>query len=336
VHDALALEQLEMSAVHLEECAALVNRGSVAHLRIALILVDNAVEVVMNRKIAQLMAYNHIETITDFLRQLRSGHDPVSKKRRDKIDRSFPAKVEFLLERGGIDEPTALSVNKLHDYCNEVQHRDVLRKDVLKPAVRVYFELACQMLATYEPQVLFHRAFFTLEEHIAWIEANYPTVAKYQRLSILHSSTGGGSSVAFAIYDQIEEGMDFESIQNDLISYLTRRIDQIDTALGRGLELMYAEGGLDKDLLIRFAQVSDEDSGALVDLRRRNFKYQYIDLERWRGEVDALKNAIERSKLFAQFARIEDDLQPCWSQVTEMVDAFEQMWEEDENIRRMK
>src|SRR5688572_29707981 len=106
------MEQLEQVVVQFDECRRLMEKRSTAHLRLALILIDNAVEVIMLHRIRNELARNHMyEKVLEVL-----GDDPpseeagskyldearekyVSKSRRREIDRLFGAKVEFLVER---------------------------------------------------------------------------------------------------------------------------------------------------------------------------------------------------------------------------------------------
>src|ERR1700719_2116764 len=136
------MERLYRTVVQLEEAKKLVQQGDVAHLRLALILLDNAVEVMMHRVIEGKMMYSdmYARMLENFpadpldpkreeIRQEMATH-VVQPKRQKEIRRVFGEKIKFLSEDHDIIPlPCARALKHLHDYRNETQHQDQVRSE---------------------------------------------------------------------------------------------------------------------------------------------------------------------------------------------------------------
>jgi hypothetical protein len=126
------VDRLYRTVVQLEEARRLLEQGDVAHLRLALILIDNAVEVMMNRIIEHELEYSKMYTrmLENFpsdpldpkgeeLRREMLAH-VVPPKRQKEIRRVFGEKIKSLSEdRTKIPLPCARALKHLHDYRNE-------------------------------------------------------------------------------------------------------------------------------------------------------------------------------------------------------------------------
>jgi hypothetical protein len=157
------MEQLELIVVQLEEAKGMIEKGRVAHLRLAFILLDSVTELILHRTV-QFTLWDQ-EMLTGLLSTYKQlavgGHAEaaaeveaieakiISKAELNKIDHNFDAKVAFLVERGALDAALGPVLNKLHKYRNEMYHRDKLRPDVIKPATLIYFDSACAALDSY-------------------------------------------------------------------------------------------------------------------------------------------------------------------------------------------
>ena len=153
------MDRLYRTVVQLEEAKRLIEQGDVAHLRLALILLDNAVEVMMHRVIEdELMRSNMYSRMLESLppgpldpkgEELRreiSTH-VVPSKRQKEIRRFFGEKIKFLSkDRAKVPLPSARALKHLHDYRNETQHQDQVRSESIKPATLVYFDIAADFL----------------------------------------------------------------------------------------------------------------------------------------------------------------------------------------------
>ena len=164
------MESLELVIVQFEEVKRLVMIGRVPQLRLAHILLDSAVELLMHRMawseldreqycFEQLENLRRLEAagrgrpgFRDEIQQLEGN--TVSKTRRKKIDSNFGDKIDFLVERGRLPADLGPVLKKLHEYRNETYHRDQHRIECIRPAVLIYFDAACTVLEHYEPGMM--------------------------------------------------------------------------------------------------------------------------------------------------------------------------------------
>ncbi|WP_435060212.1 hypothetical protein [Streptomyces sp. bgisy060] len=145
------MKQLELVIVQFEEVKKLIHVGRVPQLRLAFILLDSAVELIMHRKVQRELdgeqwQFNYLEKYRrmensgsggDWVREQIAELEPqvTSKRRRKKINDVFGEKVKFLVERDALPTEVLPVMSRLHEYRNETYHRDEHRVDVLLPAV---------------------------------------------------------------------------------------------------------------------------------------------------------------------------------------------------------
>ncbi|GAA4851577.1 hypothetical protein ACFQ34_00255 [Pseudonocardia benzenivorans] len=348
-----ALEQLEVVAVQLDECRRLIEQGTVPHLRIALILADNAAELIMRRQVIMTLEYNHLWTKYPEFLELPPEHEArvgiqniageyVDQKRLKRIDQHFPEKVKLLVERGVVDQGLGAGLNKLHDYRNEAQHDDKVREATLGPAVRIYFDMACALLAGYKPKVLYHRAFIMPgESETDWLTEHYPTVAA---IRAANPAWRREDEEAVATYFRASIALDdLDTLRQALEEHLLSRVDEIEKELEwtRGALKLF-DGWKPADMLRMAQELEEMDKHdqfrSLEQMRSRANKYRYKlpDLDRWRSEIAGLDELRDRTSLFAEFARIEDDLEPCHEAVMLLMMEVDHMVEEIDNYVRGK
>ncbi|MGP0026714.1 MAG: hypothetical protein ACLPKE_25655, partial [Streptosporangiaceae bacterium] len=164
------MQSLELVIVQFEEVKSLIRIGRGPQLRLAHILLDSTVELLMHRMARweldrERYDFEQLENLRRLEAAGRGGpwfHDEirrlernvVSKTRRKKIDSNFGDKIDFLTERGRLPADLGPVLKKLHEYRNETYHRDQHRVDVIGPAVLIYFDAACTVLEHYEPGMM--------------------------------------------------------------------------------------------------------------------------------------------------------------------------------------
>jgi hypothetical protein len=159
------VHELELVAVEIEEAGRLATIGRVPHLRLAFLLLDNAVEVMLHQEVQLETRFQDVNV--ELRRRLRAmqqvhGDKPefmalladiesrvLRERKVEDLEELFRAKVNFLANRKKLDPAVATIAKKLHRYRNVLYHRLQLRKDVLEPATLVYFDVACSVLATW-------------------------------------------------------------------------------------------------------------------------------------------------------------------------------------------
>jgi hypothetical protein len=161
------LERLEIMAVQLDEAKAFLARGTVSHARLAFILLDNAAEVIMRRNVEVRLTHNTtMERVLKKWKEILQQHpgDAEARRHHDKVARevvpraarkelawSFDAKVDFIRDRGDLQETESRVLKKLHRYRNELYHRDRIRPETVRSACLLYFDMACVLFERLPP-----------------------------------------------------------------------------------------------------------------------------------------------------------------------------------------
>jgi hypothetical protein len=115
------VQQLELIVVQLEEAKGMIEKGRMAHLRLAFILLDSVTELILHRTVqSELWDQEVLVGLLSTYKQLEAHGSAeaaaeveaieariISKSELNKIDRNFDAKVDFLVERGVLDAAIA-------------------------------------------------------------------------------------------------------------------------------------------------------------------------------------------------------------------------------------
>lgn len=311
--------RIELMAIQLQEAKDLLDRDTATHARLAFILLDNAAEVMMFRNIESLLFYNpmyeHLverweETLlhTDDA-EAQAQHDEIkakviSKTKRTKLERSFDAKVNFLVENDRLDPVEGRVIKKFHGYRNELYHRDYIRAATVRTASLLYFQLACSLFE--------HGDEYPIGDPI-----NQKTSPTMERYSVPGDRGRVPSAATTAAHLRFDLGLDAASLKETLITHLTSRLDKMEADIAWAGERL---SGLWPDAIIRLAQLPE---GTLPDSLQQliavELKYCESDLDRWRQAVEELRALDGELGSFAAFADIEDDFEPLEVLVDDLV-----------------
>jgi hypothetical protein len=145
------METLERLVVHVEEAVRNATMNDDPHLRLGLLLLDSAAELLLHRECQSRLQWAErdeqllcqAEELTaatgkelEWVAELREHVLPHAQRK--KIDRDFGAKCDYLTGLGMLAVPHARVLKKLHKYRNEAYHRDQLRLGTLASAVKIY------------------------------------------------------------------------------------------------------------------------------------------------------------------------------------------------------
>ncbi|GAA2255375.1 hypothetical protein GCM10010402_08330 [Actinomadura luteofluorescens] len=333
------MKSLELVIVQLEEVKRLIVIDRVPQLRLAHILLDSAVELIMHRMVRselnderypfeQLENLRRIATGTDALirrERERLGADRIqaeikklegsvtSNTKRRRINREFNIKIDYLIERNKLPAGLGPVLKKLHEYRNETYHRDEHRIEVLRPAVLIYFDAACTVLEQYEPGAMI------LSDSLG------PELTQFQQ-GLPRSSGVFELPRQAAQQLRIEVGLDLESVRSALREHLLGRLTDLQELLDYIEESATARNVIPGDA-IRMLQIDDDDWEAILKvevMRSRPVPYSMDDLTSWLARATALEDMTEKHALFTEFAAIED----CFEDIEKR--AREAVWKIDE------
>jgi len=340
----MMMRRLELVIVQLDEARRLIHVGRVPQLRLAHILLDSAVELIMHRMAEQLLRWEHRnfdqleglyrmrrwrENGTQLQRQFASELSEseleqeiarlepsvTSKANRKKIDRDFQRKAEFLVEKGALPASLVPVLRKLHAYRNETYHRDHHRTEILLPAVLIYFDVACTVLDLYSPGSM------TGAGEVG------PELARFQP----DWRAGDPFQIPHLAATKLREevGLDLSVLQTALADHLSLRLEELLS----GLEYIDKNNpNRHTGEAIRLVQVDDDDVDAIFRpevLLSRRFPITVQDLRDWTERAEALREVTDRDALFAEFAALEDLFERLEGRVNEAI------WhiDEQDNVR---
>lgn len=156
-------EQWNWLAVEIAEIRRCVEAGDQAHDRLALILLDHLVEVVISREVNARLALQVADSIIAEMREFRDNagelteelsqlvDEHVEPDRRKAIDDHLHEKTKFLKQKGVLTAQEREVLDRLHQYRNAAYHRDTLEPDLISDLVLAYRVLADELIGRHRP-----------------------------------------------------------------------------------------------------------------------------------------------------------------------------------------
>lgn len=152
-------------------------RGNLEDLRVGFLLFDSAIETLMVRKIKYLSSHllrpespgwlppdsevradltdpTQIESETAKRGEGEYIHWSFSKTQIGKIEKDFNEKLRFLAWHGDIPAEYPKVVSRLHEYRNEMYHREESRPEALSIVAHLYASVTAEFLELLKPHVL--------------------------------------------------------------------------------------------------------------------------------------------------------------------------------------
>ncbi len=314
------MSELERAAVQLGEASRLAEYNDVAHGRLALLLLDNAAEMSLVRSArTPLMMADHYANLAYQLDDVDpSDHEGqrlkadisakvVPRGRRKQIERHFNELVDFVFEQDDYPlEPAFAGCLKiLHRYRNAAYHEDVVRADVLGPAVQISFFLCCHLLKSERG---FMDQIDVAPPAVAEILGDFP-----QSGHVLgdNFATSSGLARDLANYFLQARGLDHVGIADALAEHLEGRLASLD----RDLTTVSLNGPfpLKRWAVLQLVQQAptqreDFDKEPPEDFWTRPVPVTVALLEDWMRAAAELRHVHDAVEALRRFASIEQPL----------------------------
>ena len=336
-----------MMAVQLDEASAFLARKTVSHARLAFILLDNAAEVIMRRNVEVELAGNMLmERVLSQWKEIleqdpanaearRHHHEVASevvpRAARRELARSFDAKVDFICDRGAIQETESRVLKKLHGYRNELYHRDRVRPETVQSACLLYFDMTC---------TLFERL---AQSQFTIVTLHVETPPALRKFNARGTAKGYPTERQIAATLRSGLGIDEASLREALVGHLTGRLDDLDETISRAESSLFgtiaelARSGPWRQAIVHLAQWRKESlPGSIEELLAARVRYGEADLAAWRQKVAGLQEISGRQELFAAFADIEDAFEPFEELMTDLDVRIELEEQREMDLRRGK
>ncbi len=317
------VKPLERLVVHVEEAIRYGTAADEPRLRLGLMLLDSAAELMMYRETDYLIRMNAhlydrwLEIAEQQVEQTGTGQDRVeeyralaiSKTRRRKIDREFDAKCDYLVEEGLLPEPHSRALKKLHKYRNDTYHRDELRPATLSNATAIYTYLVCTMMSELPPH------------QMGYMQHDPPEViAKYLKPG------ENGFGVSFELQGRIGQALLASSgvavpmaLGQSLSEHVLYRLEEIEGAIEECVSYIgethrNEKWDLNTVLGMLQAPVPDDKFEYLTrtpeQLRGWAKPVNAAKLAEWRQLAEDLATESDDLTAFTSFADLEDEFEP--------------------------
>lgn len=158
-----AMREIKKEIEQLEEVATQLGKQTPTGARLALLLLDNSVELLAYKKVREIFALDSMYKSPD-------RPPKYSPDKRKKVKEHFKDKVNFLVFESNYishDEGEVLKVG--HDLRNEAYHKGVLRDSIIISVTSVYFGIACNLF----PRLWIGSYSYTPNDDVAGFLNNY-------------------------------------------------------------------------------------------------------------------------------------------------------------------
>ncbi|MEU8240173.1 sigma factor [Actinoplanes missouriensis] len=340
-------EQLDRLGVQLAEARRMAQAGGVPRGRLALLLVDNAAEILLRMSASAYLTYaeweaeilrslERLDRSTPGLQEQIEHHSKlvVSNTRRRKIDNNFNELVDYVFEQDDwpLDSEWAICIKILHKYRNEAYHNDKVQGDVLDAAVVVYFYLVAHLLKSRKSV-------------LSLLDVPPPGVLELLEGEDLQFNPGALLSNSSKRYAQLMADRilhDFAPNHVDICYALSRhligRLDQVERNL-KEVSDFHDEYFPHPDFAVRLVQCADSEWYSPEppnDFWVRDFKVRTEDLEAWRTLATDLAEMTDVLEALRTFALREETMAHFEGRAAELAQRIDQQVQRQIDMARGK
>jgi len=335
------MQRLVVIVDQLEESRRLIQDGSVSHLRMALLLLDNAAEVLMYRTVVNLLQHHEWESrLLDRAREVMPAEKlvefqkefnirPLSAKERKALLHDYAAKVDRLVsDEAKLPKAVGEVLKAIHRYRNEAYHRDKIRKETLRSAVIVLYDVAVELLTRLPGWSV---GYSSGDDWTSFCQ-RYGFKGPFD---LMHR--GGLDKIAASLRTGVN--LTTRELGEGLAQHLKERLDEMERAIAFVAD--NSVGGLtpQQELKrIQFWAEHDVVPHDANDSRLRSYvaRFSEEDIQRWRAASAALAQHTDRLDLFSAFARIELEIEELEEMVHEVASLLDQAIQFEVDRRRGK
>jgi len=319
------MEQLVPIVVQLEEAKTFIRHGDLPHLRLALLLLDNASEILMYRAVTEELTRDDYRSriffraqdvmTDDKLEAFRTemGYEPLSPKDRKTLLQKYNAKVDFLSGlKKGRHLPSSIGqvLKATHRYRNEAYHWDRVRKETIQSAVIVLFDIVTDLMLILGPGSMSYSS-----------SDDWTTFCKRYGIEHPHQVLHDGIPT---IIEALKKDMrpDVSTIAAALADHIKSRLDEMEEALN--FLSRDSGAGFSPQEELRRVQFWAEHDYVPHDRDEAHFKHysapvSFETFAQWRMEGNQLREETDKFELFLAFAQIEATIEPLEEKIHEAV-----------------
>ena len=321
------MDSLERLVVHVEGAVRFGTMNDDPHLRLGLMLLDGAAELLLHRECQAQLQWaeqaRHGRRMAERV-MAETGIGPtwnpepeeraLSSTQRKDIDRIFGAKCDYLVDLGGLTEPLARVLKKLHKYRNKAYHRDQIRLGTLASATRIYAFLVCALMQNFPL-----RSVWLTSRPPAWL-VRY--LREDESVTDLLMAEGLHARIATRLLADAGVAPPF-GLGEALSEHICDRLDAVRESAEEAARFFRRPGqdeGWDWEAALIRAQLGQPNPQRVMssaEVRSANVRIRPARLSQWRAEGEALASQDNDLAAFAAFADLEDAFEPLEDLMTQ-------------------
>lgn len=254
----LAMEQLEV-------CADLIKTKNPIKARLAIILLDNLVDILMYRYCSPKFQFE--KTYVSVMKPTFSEKEVLD------AQHSIDGKIKVLKKMGAITEKQETIISICHSYRNDAQHRDEHNPSINILFAKILFEIVCNFFVKSQDKG--HSAYFidTPEWAKKYISGNHVDYEKFSKTVVSKIKKG--------------LGVKLDQVRKILSKDIQKRIDCIESMLKDDLPEMNKK---EFDYMLKRYQFENTDDFKNISKGFYEIRYSIVDGTAVREQVD--KNLI--------------------------------------------
>lgn len=176
------MQRLQFTLFQADEAAKLLDAASLPSLRTALLLLDNCIELLLDRWIEDRLGHEELQRKIQ-ARAVEAGVPKDNHHFTDlfaqkfltaaealRVARFFDEKLKYASEkRGGLTSDVAAVLSHIHRYRNESYHGGRVRPGILRTTVAIQLHLVCDLARTLKPG----SAGYSSGEDFTWLKERF-------------------------------------------------------------------------------------------------------------------------------------------------------------------
>lgn len=304
------MQRLLYTLFQIDQAREYILDGRLERLRLALLILDNAIEVQVYAPVQARMAdAEHDWRLRT--RWPREGEPPeappLSRSAKRKIQRDFAERLTYAAQEDLLDRKLVGPLVHLHKYRNEAYHDVRVRPKTIASAASLLLELNCLLLPSLSrPQM------WASDEDYSWIAERFGK-------DVALNDFGFDSLDLYAIAEQLRAGVvpDTAAVANHLADHIESRLLDIDGAIDFMIDAAFTpptqESVLDDAYRLWEAEVGRAD--AVPTVTEKAHEKVVRTLASIKERVESVREATDRVAAFQEFGEIENDLDPIEERV---------------------
>ncbi|MDR5813845.1 hypothetical protein QCE62_09630 [Caballeronia sp. LZ033] len=296
------IEQLDRAAEELRG-------GTDVGNRLALILVDNVVELMLHR-----WCESRFKSANAFsLNQKDPRYNGLAKAR--VLGTRFDEKLKFVKAEDQLSEVEANFIGLCHKYRNEAYHLGLSRENVLLPVSWLYHQLTCELFLRLDTKMRAHDAEIIVPERVA--KHAPPSWSEGKRHIDLFDTAPIAASLNAARPELSRlPGESYADALDEWIAHLERVTNYTVSGFGKPVERVLAEAQWWKDLFTNIPphiehgeplsqHLSEKHSKMSAEWRP---KYDAIPIPGWRKRTQRMRQEKDGRKALGSYDRLYDEI----------------------------